>query len=72
MSKSTLITEVKRTVGKIFVNKLSLKVVRLGLIDCITYLKMMEIIFDNKNNLFCRTSNGECFEKKNNKFNSLE
>ena len=51
-----------------FVNKLSLKVVRLGLIDCLTYPKMMEIIFDNKNNVFCRAFNGEYFEKK---FNSL-
>ena len=63
-SKNTLI--IKRL--ERFVNKLSLKVVRLGLIDSITYLKMMEIIFDNKNNVFCRAFNGEYFEKK---FNSL-
>ena len=47
-----------------FVNKLSLKVVRLGPIDCITYLKMMKIIFDHKNNVFCRASGGEYFEKE--------
>ena len=48
MSKNILIIEQLER----FVNKLSLKVVRLGLIDCITYLEM-EIIFDNQNNAFC-------------------
>ena len=41
-----------------FVNKLFLQVVRLGPIDRITYLKIKEIIFDNKSNVFCRASNG--------------
>ena len=47
-SKNTLIIEQLER----FINKLSVKVVRVRLVDCITYLKMMEIIFDKRNNLF--------------------
>ena len=64
MTKDTLIIEWMER----FVNKLSLKIMCLGLIDCIAYLKTIEIIFDHENNAFCRASNGEYFEEK---FNSL-